>query len=418
MTAPDTRPGTIRFTDLAEPAYPEVAAPIREMLAEYGARLRLEPEALLAEASARTGLSDFGDGAFAERLEVLCRSYRDEAGLSDAGRATTYEQLVQTLSGRLLIEDVWRRHPEIATIPVERPIIICGLPRTGTTHLHNLLAADPALRHLPYWESLEPVLPPAERGLDPDPRRERCAVGLEVLDQVLPDLRRMHEMTVDHAHEELQLLAYDVTGMVFECAAHLPTWSAHHRASDQTASYGYLERVLQVLQWLRGGTRWVLKSPQHLEQYRPLLATFPDATFVVTHRDPVAVTASVTTMIAYTARMATERPDPVAIGRQWARRIEDLLDACVRDREVLPTDQSIDVRFDDFMGDEEGTVAAIYDLAGQPYDARARAAMDGFRAAHPRGRHGFVDYDLAALGLDADERRRALAAYTDRFLTD
>jgi hypothetical protein len=411
-----SRPGTIRFTDLDAPVYPEAAGPIRRMLADYGATLTLDPASLLAAAVERSGLSDFGDDAFRERLEILCRSYREEAGLSDAGRATTFEQLVMVLVGRLRIQDLLTRHPEIADLPVERPIVICGLPRTGTTHLHNLLAADPALRHLPYWESLEPVGPPEERGVEPDPRLERCSAGLDLLDQLMPDFERMHEMTVEHAHEELQLLAYDVTGMLFECTAHLPTWSAHHRASDQTASYGYLRRVLQVLQWLRGGTRWVLKSPQHLEQYRPLLATFPDATFVVTHRDPVAVTASVSTMVAYSARMASEHPDPVAIGRQWGRRIEHLLDACVRDREVLPDAQSIDVRFDDFMADEEGVVAAIYDLAAQPYDDRARHAMDAFRAAHPRGRHGFVDYDLAALGLDADERRRALAGYTDRFL--
>lgn len=411
-----TRPASIRLTDLAAPVYPAAARPIRAMLGEYGATLTLDAEAVVSAATERTGLSAFGTTGALDRLEVLCRSFRDDAGLSDVGRGIVFEQLVQHLSNRSRVEDLLTRHPEIADVPIERPIIICGLPRTGTTHLHNLLAADPGLRHLPYWESLEAV-PPPEDGDDPGPRRERCAAGLDLVSTVMPELRRMHEMTVDHAHEELQLLADDLSGMLFECTAHLPTWSAHHQASDQTASYAHLRRVLQVLQWLRGGTRWVLKSPQHLEQYRPLLATFPDATFVVTHRDPVAVTASVSTMVAYSARMSSEQPDPVAIGRQWGRRIEDLLNACVRDRELLPADQSIDVRFDDFMADEEGMVAAIYDLADQPYDDRTRAAMDDFCATHPRGRYGFVDYDLTLLGLDADERRRALTDYSRRFLS-
>lgn len=410
------RTDTVRFDDLAAPRHPEAAAPVRDLLAAYGETLVLDPSVLRATAEERTGLVAWGDEAFAGRLDVLCRSLREEAGLSAAGTAIVFEQLVQTLSGRLRVEDLVGRHPEIDDVVIDRPIIICGLPRTGTTHLHNMLAADPALRHLPYWESLEPVLPAAERGEEPDPRLARCATGLELLESVLPEFRRMHEMTVEHAQEELQLLAYDVSGMLFECSAHLPTWSAHQRTTDQEASYAYLKRVLRVLQWLRGGERWVLKSPQHLEHYATLLRTFPDATFVVTHRDPVAVTASVCTMVAYAARMASDRPDPVAIGRQFAGRLEDLLHACVRDRDLLPADRSIDIRFEDFMADEEGTIAAIYALAGQPLDDRARRAMADFRAAHPRGRYGFVDYDLAALGLDAEAIDAALADYRARFL--
>lgn len=410
--------GTIRFDDLAAPVFPDGAAPIREMLAEYGATLVLDPGVLRTTAEERTGLVVWGDEAFAERLDVLCRSLREEAGLSAAGTAIVFEQLVQTLSGRLLIEDLLARHPEIEDVVIDRPIIICGLPRTGTTHLHNMLAADPSLRHLPYWESLEPVLPVVEQGADPDPRLARCAAGLDLLDGVLPEFKRMHEMTVEHAQEELQLLAYDVSGMLFECSAHLPTWSAYQRTTDQVASYAYLKRVLQVLQWLRGGERWVLKSPQHLERYATLVRTFPDATFVVTHRDPVAVTASVCTMVAYAARMASDDPDPVAIARQFAGRLEDLLHACVRDRDLLPADRSIDIRFEDFMSDEEGTIAAIYALADQPLDDRARQAMADFRAVHPRGRYGFVDYDLGALGLDAGAIEAALGDYRARFLND
>jgi hypothetical protein len=179
--------------------------------------------------------------------------------------------------------------------------------------------------------------------------------------------------------------------------------------------YAYLKKVLQVLTWLRGGERWVLKSPQHLEQFPALAATFPDATFVVTHRDPVAVTVSTATMISYSARMNQARPDPFAIGQYWAARIEDKLGACVRDREALPVDQSIDVRFHEFMADDVAMVERIYDLAGQPMTSEVRTAMDAFMAEHPRGRHGGVIYDLADFGLDADERYKALQFYIDRF---
>jgi hypothetical protein len=136
---------------------------------------------------------------------------------------------------------------------------------------------------------------------------------------------------------------------------------------------------------------------------------------VLTHRDPVAVTASLVTMLCYTARLRVDHPDPAAIGAYWSARVEDLLLSCVRDRDLLPADQSIDVRFDDFMVDEGALVEAIYDLAGQRYDDAVEAAMSVFMAEHPRGRHGTIEYDLAEFGIDPEERRRALRAYTERF---
>ncbi|MEZ0364214.1 sulfotransferase [Mycobacterium sp. pUA109] len=416
MSSTTARPAPVRLDDLAAPVFPAAAAPMREALAGYGATLELTPAALLAAAVERTGLDRWGDDAFRERLDVLCAALRAEAGLSDAGTAIVFEQLVANLVNRLRLEELITRNPEIEDVAVQRPIIICGLPRTGTTHLHNLIAADPAIRYLPYWESLEPIATPGEP--DPQARRDRCATGLELVHTSMPEFKRMHDMTVDHAHEEIQLLANDISGMLFETTYYLPTFAAHYKAHDQAASYAYLKRTLQALQWLRGGTRWVLKSPQHLEQFPTLLATFPDATFVVTHRDPVEVTQSMATMISYAARMARARPDPVTISQYWLDRADDLLTGCLRDRDVLPADQSIDVRFDDFMADEEATVARIYELAGQPFDTRARQAMTAFRTEHPRGRHGGVLYQPADLGLDPDTVATRLRGYRTRFVAD
>ncbi|MEB3049023.1 sulfotransferase [Mycolicibacter sp. MYC123] len=411
-----TRPAAIRLDDLADPVFPAAAAPMRDGLAGYGAVLQLTPEALLDAAAQRTGLNNWGDNAFRERLEVLCESLITDADLSAVGRAMAFEQLVGHLVNRLRLEDLIATNPEIERVQIERPIIICGLPRTGTTHLHNLIAADPALRYLPYWESMEPVATPGEA--DPQARRDRCGVGLDLINTSMPDFKRMHDMTVDHAHEEIQLLANDISGMLFECSYHLPAFAQHYKTHDQSASYAYMKRTLQALQWLRGGTRWVLKSPQHLEQFPALYATFPDATFVVTHRDPVEVTRSMATMISYAARMSCDRPDPVKISKYWLDRADDLLTGCLRDREVLPAAQSIDVRFEDFMADEDGTVAAVYELAGQPLDARAKEAMTQFRGDHPRGRYGAVDYRPADLGLDADEVATRLSDYRNRFVVD
>ena len=415
MTGP-ARPAPVALDDLATPRFPSDIAQLRASLADVAATLPpLEAGALMASARDQTGLDDFGDPSFVDRLELLCHCLRTDVELGPAGLVNANAQLTSLLRNRLLVQQELRAHPEIHDIHIERPIVICGLPRTGTRHLHNLVAADPALRSLPYWESLEPVLPAHERREEPDPRLARTEFALGIVNTAMPHFKRMHEMTVDHVHEEIQLLAVDFSTMLFETMAPMPTWRDAYLARDQTPSYEYLKTVLKVLTYLRGGDRWVLKSPQHIEQFGPLSAVFPDATFVVTHRDPVAVTVSMATMLAYSARMSFDHPDPERIGHYWSDRGERMLEACVRDRDVLPASQTIDVRFDEFMADDVGMVERIYAVAGQPFTGPARAAMEAFMATHPRGRHGTVVYDTGILGIDRDERRKALQFYSDRF---
>ena len=411
------RPAPIRIQDMAEPQFSDDARAILDFMGEAGSQLSLDPAGLMAQAETETGLHDFGPADFEHRLDVLCRAMRDEGGFNEAGIFQQYSLILGLLKNRLLIEDLVRRHPEILDEQITAPIVICGLPRTGTTHLHNLMTADPALRSMPYWESLEPVLPEGERAADgaPDPRVERTALALSFLDVAMPHFTRMHEMTVEHTHEEIQLLAIDFSSMLFETAAPMPLWRDDYLARDQRPSYAYLVKVLKVMQWLRGGTRWVLKTPQHLEQFPVLADIFPDATFVVTHRDPVSVTASMTTMVAYSARLTRDRVDLEAMGAYWSDRLERMLGRCAEQRSALPDGQTIDVHFDEFMRDDMAMVQRIYDLAGQPLDERACAAMNGFMATHPRGKFGTVEYDLAEFGLEAAELRPSFGFYTERF---
>jgi hypothetical protein len=412
-----TRPAPVRIDDLARPRFSDEARTVLDFMEEAGSHMTLDPAELMKAAVTETELDDFGADDFESRLDLLCRAMREEGGFNGAGILQQHTFVLGLLKNRLLIEDLVRRHPEILEEDIAAPIVICGLPRTGTTHLHNLMSADPTLRSLPYWESLEPVLAERENPAPgaADPRRERTATALSFLDVGMPYFKRMHEMTVDHVHEEIQLLAIDFSTMLFETTAPMPLWRDAYLGRDQHPSYAYLKRILQVLQWLRGGTRWVLKSPQHLEQFGPLRDTFPDATFVVTHRDPVSVTASMITMLAYSARLARHRVDLERIGGYWADRLERMLRSCAEDRYLLPADQTLDVHFDEFMADDMAMVERVYRLAGQPFDEDGRAAMSAFMAEHPRGRHGTVEYDLAQFGLHAEERRRALAFYVDRF---
>jgi hypothetical protein len=315
------------------------------------------------------------------------------------------------VQNRLLLTDLLTRHPEIAEVPVERPIIVLGLPRTGTTHLHNVLAADPGLRSLPYWEALQPVVAPGA----PDERWAATEFALDIVNRSMPLFVRMHEMTPDHAHEEIQLLAMDMSSMLFETTAPMAVWRDHFLERDQTPSYRYLKSVLQALTWLRGGDRWVLKTPQHLEQIPAMLSVFPDATFVVTHRDPVAVTGSVLTMLGYAARMTTDHPDPVAIGRYWAPRVQQLLAGCLRDHHLLPPERTVHVRLPELVADDVAVVRRIYAAAGQPFDERAEAAVGEYLHTHPQGRFGTVEVDWSVFDVDPEERRVALADYAAAF---
>lgn len=406
----------IRLTDLARPEFsPDVTA-ILEVMGTMAADLRLDADQLHAMAAEQTGLDDFGPEDYRDRLAVLLAAMGDIGGLTDAGLLNLHSQLLQLLKNRLQLVDLLRRHPEIRDVELVPPVVIAGLPRTGTTHLHNLLSAGPTFRSLPYWESIEPF-PALAEGADVEPRRERTGQAVWFAGEAMPYFAAMHEMTTDHVHEEIQLLANDFSTMFFETVAEIPAWRDHYLASDQTPHYAHLRLQLQALQHLRGGRRWVLKSPQHLEQLPVLARAFPGATVVVTHRDPVAVTVSMATMIAYTARMYRSEVPVARLAGYWADRIEVMLGKLVADRDVLPAATSMDVRFEAFMADDLATATRVYELAGEPVTDQATTAMRDFLASHQRDRHGRIDYRAEDLGLDPDELRARFAGYTARFLS-
>lgn len=410
----------IRLDDLTKPRMPWPIRIANGLPVSLARRIvSLDEESLFAAARKRTGLDDFGEERFLTPLRIFLRSADEEANLSTFGRVATRGMVVQLLSNRLLVEDQIRKHPEILDLPVERPLVIAGLPRTGTTHLHNLISADPGFRSLTYWESLEPVpLPnePATPRAQDDPRYKRCEQGLRMQDRMMPEFKRMHEMEPEAVHEEIQILGIDFSTMLFETSHRAPSYKAWYAQSDQTETYRYMRRVLQVMQFLRpGGKRWVLKSPQHLEQLAPLMTVFPDATVVQTHRDPLSITKSLLTMLAYGSRINEKRVDLHRIGREWSVRIEDLLRGSIEGRAHVPESQRFDVHFAEFMKDDVAMVRRVYAFAGEPWTDRSAQAIRDYMDAHPRGRYGSVEYHLDEFGLDAQERREALRFYSDHF---
>jgi sulfotransferase family protein len=400
-------------------AYPDLTAAAREAIAASAPRaagLAIEPAALMAAARERTGFQDFGSAPLVEPLTALCRSLNDELELHALGRVYLWEQLVGLLSTRLRLEELWRRHPEILDLPVERPVIVIGLPRSGTTILHRLLARDPAKRSSPFWEQVMPLplgAPDAEQE-DPDPRIAVMQRSVDTLYTMAPDMVAMHEVLVEEPDEDITQLIFAFASLQFEWSYRVPGYSRIYQATDQTEGYRYFRRVLQTLQWLRGGERWVLKAPQHLEQLGPLMAVFPDAVFVQTHRDPVPAVISLASLTTYGSRRYFDHPNPHATGAHIASIVERLLRKGVDDR---PADDSrfVDIAFADLVADPIGCVRRIYAAAGDELSPEAEAAMSAWIADNRQAKHGRHEYAAEDFGLDVADLRQRFRFYQERF---
>lgn len=413
-----TRPPDIRLEDLENPIFPDEVVAGLKAFAPVGKALEFNLDALMSAASEGSGgLDDFGSDEYIEPLTVVCESIEKESGFSPMGRISAHTHIVGALTSRLRVENFFKQNPEVQNAEIVAPLIIAGLPRSGTTHLQNLIASDTNLRSLPWWEALEPI-PSQEEWGTIEGRVERSKEGIVQSAILMPHFERMHEMTWDHAHEEIALLLIAGSTMQFDTMGVLPSWREYYKSTDQTPYYMYMKRILKALSHIRGGNkRWLLKSPQHLEQFQPIKNTFPDATLLITHRDPLSVIVSMATMLSYSARLNYEAPiDIPRIGHWWKDILKDMLLACVADREIFDESHSMDILFNEFMADDIGTVQKAYNLANQNWDGDVEATMRKYMETHPRGRYGKVIYNLEAdFQIKPDELRAELADYIERF---
>lgn len=409
------RPPDILLDDLADPVITPAVAALRQGPADFPEHP--DADRILAMAAEETGLSDFGeDTGFRERLAVTIQALEEDGGLTRGGRLTILQNAVRVMANRLRIEDLVKRHPEILEIELPRPLIIAGLPRSGTTHLVNWLARDPRFRSLTLWESEEPVPSVTVKPGEDDPRALRSAAVWGAFEAALPHMAAMHGMEASSIHEDNELLFMDLNCYSWEFQTRLPRWIDYYFAHDRTGSYLYERKVLQVLTWYRGPNRWILKSPQHMENLGPLKAAFPDAALVITHRDPAAVLDSLLHMLCYSDRIRRDPTDPHGLARHWIDRIERLLRAFVEERPLWPDTQSLDVLFHEYMADQEGVMRRVYELAGLPLTAEAEAKLLGYLRENPRNKFGKVVYDLEGnFSVTRDEIRARFGFYYDRY---
>ncbi len=375
-----------------------------------------EAEGRLHEAAARTtGLEDFGDTEYLEGLRTLLGALDDESELSGVGLAVIEGMIVGALQGRLRSEQGFSAHPEAREVSIERPLVITGLARTGTSALHHLLAQDPALQGLELWLAHAPKPRPPRAEWPGDTDFSECDARMRALYERSPEMRAIHYSAADQVDECWYLLAQSFAHSGWEANTHVPTYSKWWAQHDMTPAYRRHRRNLQLIGLSAPDKRWLLKDSTHLFDLNAFLSTYPDALVVQTHRDPARVIPS-TCSLCWSARApVNENPDPEAFGRStldlWQRGVE----ASMQARRGRDPAQFYDLQFEDFQRDPLAAIADIYDHFSLPMAAAAESAMAGFRHENPRGKHGEHRVALSDWGLEADEIRGRFRTYIDLF---
>ncbi|HEY6427541.1 MAG TPA: sulfotransferase [Acidimicrobiales bacterium] len=361
---------------------------------------------LVDAAVAQAGLEDFGGDSFRAGLAQLTRSLRTEAHLNAVGEAVVYPRLLGHLVTRLQVEHWYARHPEIDHAPVLAPLIGLSLPRTGSTALSFLLAQDPDVRYLRQWESTEPC-PPPSTVTGPDPRITALAPPQAGTKDHVP-------ADVHGPMECLDLMALDFRTPIYEAFARIPAYASWLNDENLTSTYGYQRRVLKLLQWGEPLKPWRLKSPAHMLWVDDLASVFPDARFVMTHRDPTDVIASVCDVYADIGGTFTDEVDRAYIGRvnleQWSLGVDRVL--AFRDG---PCDERFfDIEFRAMQADPIGAVRGLYEWLGQPVSDEFERRMLQWWEANAATREESVHSDLSAYGLDTADVRPLFADYVAR----
>ena len=375
----------------------------------------MDIDELVAAARERAGSNDLGEDTWKEPLEILVASWNTEAALNELGVSAMTDLAVGFLTNRLQVEQCYAQHPEIDEQQIIAPLFGLGLPRTGSTATSYLVAQDPTRRSLRTWEAGTPCPPPETATEHTDPRIAESQAGIDFTNEMFPGFAGMLPTEAEGPQECLLLMAMDFRSQMFEGMAHIPTYTRWLLGCDMEPAYRYHKRVLKLLQWHCPPERWWLKTPAHMHSIDALDSVYPDARFVMTHRDVGKVLPSVCALYDNLSRILTDRPDPVAIGTQnlelWRISLERLI--AFRDRGN--EHRFHDLAFEDVQRDPVGSMAELYASLGDELTDEVRQRMQDWWVESSKERSGPQRYEAEAFGLDLAAIREQFAFYSDRF---
>lgn len=381
------------------------------MLSRHGS---LDAADLIERARRRTGLSDFGQTPFRDGLEAFLRACDEEAELSLFGRLGTRWDVLRFLSNLLRLRHEEQRAPQILAEPIERPILITGLPRSGTTFLHQLLAADAANRAPLVWQAIHPY-PPLPTG-GRDRRRERVARQLRMFQFLAPEFCRIHPITADSPQECSEIPAHVFASLRFDTTYAIPSYRRWLDGAGHLDAYRFHRRFLQHLQHQSGGAgRWVLKCPDHIFALAAIRAVYPDARMVFVHRDPIRVLLSVLRLTEVLRQPFTRRIDRAALGREECERWTCGAELMIRAADTEPFAEPVfHIHYRDLVGDPLAAVRRLYRHFGLTLDPGAASRIGRMVEANPNA-YGAKDYRFETYDVDVGAAQAQFAPYIERF---
>ncbi len=370
---------------------------------------------LMAQAKSATGLHDWGDQSFRLALRMLLESLNTDARLNLIGKLGIHQELIRLLSLRLCMQEDFKQHPEIAQIPISRPLFVVGLPRTGTTLLHNLLSADPAARAPLLYELWYPAIPPRWKAQKSNLAKQKTDTVLRWLNLLSPSFSSIHSLASTEPEECFHIFQATFLCVMFEMRGNIHSYITWLLAQDLAPAYQYYRQVLQRLQWKAPEKRWVLKSPVHLFALDKLIQTFADARVIHIHRHPLQVASSCCSMMSASWRIHSDSVSPKQLGAHWLRSWSSGMEMAMKARETINPAQIFDLYYEDLLADPVQAIRRAYQHLGYSFDARMEERITHWLKLNPQHKHGKHRYAPEDFGLSPDDFKRNFAHYLDRF---
>lgn len=375
----------------------------------------LNVDLLLKQAKKKTGLQHFGDDSFMAGLEKLTAGLQNQAQLSQVGQIAAHFNLLDHLCVRLQLIEYRAHRPEVAKQQIKRPLVITGLPRTGTTILYELIAQDPSLRSPSSWEVTKPIPPPRDGFYATDRRIQSVDRMLSLAEKLSPGFKAIHAIGAALPQECVYILASDFISEQFGYMYNIPEYRAWALDQDMTASYQWHAHFLQHLQVDLGRDRWVLKTPAHLAYLKYLLAQYPDAAIVWTHRRPLDAITSFSSLASNLQHGFSNAIDPLAIGAHEFQHFSKIVNAGMEQRRTLDQRQFYDVSFSDVCSDPIAVISGLYDYFGMQLSSEAESRMGRYLRQHPRYLYGEHRYSRKDFGLDETQEQNLYCGYLSHF---